>query len=123
MKSKKNLFLSVLGIIGVVIPIMVFAAGQATISINPNLPGPQSATAGPCGWVVNFYDFALIISGILALGAIVYGGFMYATSAGNASRQSEGRSWIWSALLGILLLACAYLILKTVNPNLVSLQN
>jgi hypothetical protein len=95
-----------------------------TISINPNIPGMQNvSTAGPAGWVANFYTFALIISGILAFGAIVYGGVKYATSAGNASSQSEGRSWIWSALLGLLLLACAYLILRTINPNLVSLQN
>ena len=100
-------------------PALVFAAGQAAITINPNIPGLQNVlTAGPCGWIVNFYTFALIIAGILAFGAIVYGGFLYATSAGNPSKQSEGRSWIWSALLGVLLLGGAYLILYTINPNL-----
>lgn len=96
----------------------------ATISINNSLPGLTNlSTTGPVGWVSGFYKFALIISGILAFGAVVYGGFLYATSAGNASRQTEGREWIWSALLGLLLLAGAYLILITINPNLVALQN
>jgi hypothetical protein len=95
------------------------AQAQATISISPNIPGIYNvSTQGPCGWIVNFYTFALIIAGILAFGAIVYGGVKYATSAGNASKQSEGRSWIWSALIGLLLLGGAYLILYTINPNL-----
>jgi hypothetical protein len=95
-----------------------------TISISPNIPGITNVSAaGPAGWVKSFYTFALIVSGILAFGAIVFGGYKYATSAGNASKQSEGREWIWSALIGLLLLAGAYLILKTINPNLVNLQN
>src|SRR5271156_2165935 len=95
--------------ITVAIPVFVFAQTPATININPYIPGAAIPTsAGPCGWIVNFYTFALIVSGILAFGAIVYGGFMYATSAGNASRQSEGRSWIWSALIGLLVLGCGY---------------
>ena len=95
------------------------ATVHAAVTINPNIPGAINvSTAGPCGWIVNFYNFALLVAGVLAFGAIVFGGFKYATSAGNPSRQSEGRSWIWSALLGILLLAGAYVILQTINPNL-----
>jgi hypothetical protein len=94
-----------------------------TITISPNIPGfQQVSTTGPAGWISNFYTFALILSGILAFGAIVYGGVLYATSAGNPSQQSKGKSWIWSALLGLLLLAGAYIILRTINPNLVNLK-
>jgi Type IV secretion system pilin len=103
---------------------MIPTALAATLSINPNIPGLSNiSTSGPAGWVKSFYTFALIISGILAFGAIVYGGIKYATSAGNAHNQQEGRDWIYSALIGLLLLAGAYLILKTINPNLVNLQN
>lgn len=103
---------------------MIPQALADTISISPNIPGFTSvSTSGPAGWVKAFYNFALIISGILAFGAIVYGGVKYAVSAGNAHSQEEGRAWIWSALIGLLLLAAAYLILKTINPNLVNLQN
>jgi hypothetical protein len=95
------------------------AQAQATVSISPNIPGLYSVSAqGPCGWIVDFYYFALGAAGVLAFGSIIYGGFKYATSAGNASKQSEGRSWIWSALIGLLLLAGAYLILYTINPSL-----
>jgi hypothetical protein len=103
---------------------MIPHALAATISVSPSIPGLTNiSTTGPAGWVNAFYRFALIFSGILAFGAIVYGGIKYAVSAGNASSQSEGRAWIWSALIGLLLLAGAYLILRTINPNLVNLRN
>jgi hypothetical protein len=63
-----------------------------------------------------------MIGGVLAFGAIVYGGVLYAISMGNPSRQSEGKEWIQSALIGLLLLAGATLILKTINPDLVNLN-
>ncbi len=103
---------------------MILRALADTINISPNIPGLTSiSTSGPAGWVRGFYNFALIIAGILAFGAIVYGGVLSATSAGNAAKLSEGRSWIWSARIGLLLLAGAYVILYTINPNLVNLQN
>jgi len=95
----------------------------AAVSINlPGTPanGTGGSTIGP--FIQNFYLFALLISGILAFGAIVWGGIKYAAGRGNPSSESEGKSWIYNALLGILLLAGAWIILNTINPNLVSLQ-
>ena len=103
---------------------LISRALAATVTISPAIPGFQDvSTTGPADWIKNFYLFALFFSGILAFGAIVFGGFKYATSTGNAHNQEEARAWIRSALLGILFLAAAYAILKTINPNLVSLQN
>jgi hypothetical protein len=94
------------------------------VTISPAIPGINSNGAGtpPGAWVANFYQFALLIGGIMAFGAIVYGGVLHAISAGNPSRQSEGKKWIMDALLGLLLLAGAYIILNTVNPNLLNLN-
>lgn len=103
---------------------MIEHALAAVVSINPNIPGVSNvSSAGPAGWIKSFYLFALLFSGVLAFGAMIFGAFKAATSAGNASKISEGRSWIWSSLIGLLLLAAAYLILNTVNPNLTQLQN
>ena len=98
-----------------------FAFAQATISVSIPGMGNVSSATPPGAYVGAFYNFALMASGILALGAIVYGGVLYATSAGNSSKQSEGKAWITSALTGLLLLGGAYLILYTINPNLVEL--
>jgi len=123
----KKFFLFFLSLSFFTVPILVFA--QATISpaipVSPAIPGMTSGVAtstAPGAFVAGFYSFALMIGGVLAFGAIVYGGILYAVSAGNSSRQSEGKEWIKSALLGLLLLAGAYLILYTINPNLVNLN-
>ena len=101
----------------------VFAFAQATISISSSVPGMAvTASTTPGQYVQGFYSFALMIGGVLAFGAIVYGGILYAASGGNPGQQSEGKEWVKSALLGLLLLAVAYLILYTVNPNLVNLN-
>ena len=81
-----------------------------------------TANTPPGQYVASFYTFALMLGGVLAFGAVVYGGVLYAISMGNPSQQSEGKEWIKSALIGLLLLAGAYLILFTINPDLVNLN-
>ncbi len=93
----------------------------AHVTINPSIPLAAANTVP--GMVQGIYLFALSLAGILAFGAIVYGGIKYALGRGNPSSESEGKSWITGALLGLLLLAGAYLILQTVNPALVTLGN
>lgn len=83
---------------------------------------PMAQGCNPGNYVSSFYQFALAIGGLLAFGAVVFGGVKYITAAGNPSSQSEGKAWIESALLGLLLLLGAYLILYTVNPNLTHLD-
>jgi Type IV secretion system pilin len=119
--SQKKIFIIALVALSA-IPLAVFAAGTP-VTINPNLPGAAPASSGtPWGFVANFYQFALMIGGVLAFGVVVYGGVKYMMSAGNPSGQSDAKEWIWGALLGLLLLAGAYLILNTINPALVHLQ-
>ena len=93
----------------------------ATGGTNP-CSTPTAQGCNPTSYINNFYTFTLLIGGLVAFGAIVFGGVKYMTSAGNPSSQSEGKAWIESALLGLLLLAGAYLILNTVNPNLTQLN-
>jgi hypothetical protein len=98
------------------------AIKASAVSISTNIPGASSAASNPIEFVSNFYNFALSIGGILAFGAIVYGGLKYAISADNPTKQSDAKSWITDALWGLLLLFSAYLILRTINPNLVNLS-
>ena len=67
------------------------------------------------------YQIGLGIVGIIALITIVIGGVMYMTSAGNISQKSEAKDRITSAMLGLILALGAYLILYTINPDLVKL--
>ncbi len=92
------------------------------VTINTNLPGTNPTVNNPGGWVANFYQFALLLGGLLAFGAIVYGGMTYTLSAGNPEKQSDAKSRITQALLGLTLLLGAYIVLNFLNPKLTNLQ-
>ncbi len=96
-----------------------FSVAATSITGTPSSPTPS---ADPLGIINNLYQFTLLIGGLLAFGAIVYGGIKYILAAGNPSGQTEGREWIKSALLGLLLLMGAYLVLNTISPNLTRLS-
>jgi hypothetical protein len=96
-------------------------AVSAQVTINTSFPVPSSGP-GPGGFVNDFYRFSLMLGGILAFGAIVYGGIRYIFAAGNPSGQSDGKEWIKGALWGLALLGGAYLILNVINPNLTKLS-
>ena len=123
-QANKKFFEKIITIFFVIIVFLIPVISSAQVTINPNLPGAQiqSSDNNPCTIVINFYWFAIFISGILAFGAIVYGGIKYQISAGNPGSQSEGKKWIMGALEGIVLLFASYLILQTINPALTKCQ-
>ena len=68
------------------------------------------------------FDFALIATGFLAVLMIVIGGVRYMIGGANESERSEGKKYISSALWGLLLAFGAWLIINTINPELVNLS-
>ena len=114
---KKYLF-----IIIVLIICSPFVAGA--ISINTNFVGSGNTDSSDIGgFINNLYVFALGISGVIAVGMIVVGSIYYSVSGGSPDKQNEGKNMISSALWGLLLLFGSYLILNTVNPELVKLKS
>jgi hypothetical protein len=103
-----------------ILPFCAFANTTISVAIPGTAVGTTNTTA-PGAFIANFYQFALMIGGILAFGVIVFGGILYMSSPGNPSGQSNAKEWIWGALTGLLLLAAAYLILNTINPQLLNL--
>lgn len=75
----------------------------------------------PAGFVARLYQVSLGVAAACALGVILYGAIRYAVSGGNASSQGEARKWISGAIWGLVLLLAAYIILWTINPDLVNL--
>ncbi len=75
---------------------------------------------GPIGLAVSrLYIWSLGAAAILALLMVIIGGYYWMTAAGNASRVTKGKEIIFAALLGLALLFAAYIILNTINPDLV----
>lgn len=73
-------------------------------------------------YIKAIYNYALIIVGILAAIVLIIGGIIWLTSAGNSEKISQAKSWITGALTGLILMFLSYTILKTINPQLVSLR-
>lgn len=69
------------------------------------------------------YNYSIGIIALLAIIAIMIGGFYWLLAGGNASRVSEAKSWINAALSGLVLALSSYILLFTINSNLVSLPS
>lgn len=93
-----------------------------TIIAYPRLPGAPVPTEGVPQFIKYIFVFSLGIVGIVGLIAIIIAAFQYVTSVGNPQKAAEAKDRIFSALLGILLLLGSYLILNTINPDLLKLK-
>jgi hypothetical protein len=65
------------------------------------------------------YLFAVGICGAIALAAILLGAIKYIGAAGNSSKMTDAKDQIVSAILGVVILLSSYVILYTINPDLV----
>ena len=98
-------------------PVLVSAASTCTmegLKANQNSP----STLPQC--INQIYIWSLGIGALLALLMTIIGGYTYMTAAGNAEQAANGISYIWGAAIGLALLFTAYLLLNTINPDLVN---
>lgn len=77
------------------------------------LPGDNGATALPdlIGQVINWF---LVLVGVLALGFIVYGGFLYITSHGDENQVEQAKKIITYAVIGIVMIGISYAVVQFV---------
>jgi len=73
-------------------------------------------------YLSGFYRYFAGVAGILATVMIMYGGVQYVISFGNPSRLQTAKDTIFSALIGLVITLGSYIILYTINPNLVTLE-
>ena len=72
-------------------------------------------------YVEGLYNFAVAFVAIAALLMITIGGFYYIISAGNQSQAGTAKTIIKDALLGLVVVFVTWLILKTINPDLLNI--
>ena len=73
--------------------------------------------------ILSLYYFAFAIIGAATLIAMIYGGILYMTAGDNSSRASEGRKWLANAVTGLAVALVSWIILYTINPDLVTKLN
>ena len=99
----------------------------AQIQLETGLPGvPQGQL--PVGtelpsYIRYLFIFGLSLIAVLALTQMIIGGITYILAAGNAAKAEDAKDIIFQALLGVGILLISYLLLRTINPDLVNLRN
>ena len=90
--------------------------------IYPTVPGAETPTTVKTAlpeYLKYVFTFAIMIAGLLAFGALIYGGFLYLTSAGDPSKMKDGKDQTIAGFLGLIIVLSSFLILNTINPQLV----
>jgi hypothetical protein len=73
-------------------------------------------------YVSYLFEFLLIISILVVIGIAVLGGTLYLISSGDLSKKRSAKSWMVSALQGMVIISVSYLLLFTINHSLVLFQ-
>lgn len=126
MKTKKPYLFFILSffvILSLYSPSIVKTGGNFVLaSVNEViLPGLGENPTLP-QYISFIFNFVMQLAGSLALLAVTFGGLRYLASFGSPTAKNAGKEWVKAGILGLLLLMCSYLILYTINKDLVSLK-
>lgn len=72
-------------------------------------------------YILGIYKFAIAAAALLASIMVVYGGFRYLLGS-TLGDIKTGKEIVTNAVIGLIVLLCSYVILRTLNPALVNLQ-
>lgn len=67
-------------------------------------------------------SFFIIAASVVAFGALVYGGFLWMTSAGEPLRLQKSKERIIASLVGLVIVLGSFFILNSIDPELVELR-
>jgi hypothetical protein len=71
-------------------------------------------------YVIYIFKLSLIIAAIAAFAVLTYGGIRYLLSLNNPEAIKDARTWISSGVIGLFIILASYLILTTINPEIVT---
>ncbi|MFA6050486.1 MAG: murein L,D-transpeptidase catalytic domain-containing protein [Candidatus Paceibacterota bacterium] len=108
------------------VPLLTFAAGYQPLAPVPGLTESNPDFVGPpdqslSGYLKKLYNFAIGAAAALAVIMVIWGGVEYMTTDA-IGHSEEGKQKIQNAVLGLLLALSTYIILQTINRDLLSLN-
>jgi len=121
MKNKKNKIKTIFFVS--VILLIFFSSFQPILAQYTNqekIPGAQP-TNDFITYLKSIINFGFAIVGILALFMLIIGAYQYLMAAGSGN-AADAKETISSALLGLILGLCAWIILAKINPDLVNMN-
>ena len=125
MDKKRNLIFFSLLILSILTYYSFTFAQPRELEVEyPEIGGikPETVAITLSEYALYIFNIAIAAAGFVLLGSLFYGGFLYFTSAGSPTKIKEAREKITSAFLGIGFLLAGYIILATINPQLIILK-
>lgn len=106
----ERLWKKVAAVVPALLPALALAQGGLV-----GVPPPTGTAQGDLSQVIlRIINYVLAIVGVIALAFLVYGGFMYITSAGNEDRVEQAKQIIINAVIGIVVIGVAAAIVNFV---------
>jgi len=113
-------------LIGIFLSVGLFAfvgvVGAATWTPLVQIPGIPLTGINLSTYLVGLYNFMLSVVGIVAVMMLIVAGMRYITAAGNATSITDAKSIAGNAIVGLLLALLSFVILKTINPDVLYLK-
>ncbi len=118
----KKIFIAVFVLLVFLLPST--ALGARNLELNyPDLPSGEG-TPGDSSDLTQYLDyvyrFSFYILGFLILGSLIYNGIMVATSTSKPQKRADYLKKIRNSLIGGVLVLSSFLVLRTINPDLVN---
>lgn len=86
------------------------------------IPGVDEGEVDIAKYLIGIYNFLLSIVGIVAVVMLILGGMKYITAAGNSGTVQAAKNSIKDALFGLILALLSYVIVGTINPDVLYLR-
>lgn len=74
-------------------------------------------------YIKGIYTYVLGAVALLAIAMIIWGGIKWVSAAGNTEMVSSAKTNITNAVIGLILAFGSYVILSTINPDLINLKS
>lgn len=116
--NKKKLLLSLL-----VISLVLASNAYALETQYPEIMGKSiTEETTPAGYVVYFFYLAIALGSVLVFIVLVLAGVDFMTAGGEPAKISEAKKKVTSAIIGLVVLLSSFLILNSINPDLLNIE-
>lgn len=100
----------------IITPTKVFGIAQNDFkNLIPMATTNKNGTDVLTGAAVTIINLILLIAGILAVIYLIYSGILYITAGGDTGKAEKGRTGIVNAIIGLVIIAAAYLLVRFVG--------
>lgn len=113
--GKKALYQAFMGLAIVMSANVILTSIRVAFGVNFSADCVTGQCAAPDQIVIHALQWVIGVAGVIAAIFVVYGGIMYATSAGDPSKLKQARNMITYALIGLAIVALAEIITAFVS--------